>query len=241
MKFFRTIKGRSYSGYAWDHIHGFIMSGGQGMDDDDKPLAHVETTSDGVTFNHFASLPVGLSHHCLVSLNNAGDLFLSGGHDGEDHLGNTYMFLNNKGSWDPVEAMPTARDEVACGPVRGNPGGPVEEVVVAGGCTGDPSSVVEIFNIKLESWRAGKKLPFGIVEQAAAVPHHNTFLLIGGRVEGTFSDDYMDEVFEYKAAHDVWERLPGGLSSPRYGVTAIVISSEMIPSCNTTVSPNPTV
>ena len=40
--------------------------------------------------------------------------------------------------------------------MKGRPGGPVEEVVVAGGCTGDPTAVVEIFNLKLESWRTGK-------------------------------------------------------------------------------------
>ena len=55
-----------------------------------------------------------------------------------------------------MEDMPTARDEVMCGPVKGRAGGPVEEVVVAGGCTGDPTAVVEIFNVKLESWRTGE-------------------------------------------------------------------------------------
>ena len=74
----------------------------------------------------------------------------------KEHLGKTYVFRNGKGSWDRAEDMPTARDEIACGPVKGWVGGPLEEVVVAGGCADDPTSVVEIFNTKLGSWRTGE-------------------------------------------------------------------------------------
>ena len=80
------IKARSYGGYAWDDLHGLVMSGGgdsEDHDDDVEPLAHVETTRDGVTFEHFAPLPEGVMQHCLVSLGNGGDLFATGGHDGK--------------------------------------------------------------------------------------------------------------------------------------------------------------
>ena len=79
------IKARSYGGYAWDNLHGLVMSGGGDSDDHDdlEPLAHVETTSDGVTFEQFPPLPAGIMQHCLVSLDNGGDLFVTGGHDGE--------------------------------------------------------------------------------------------------------------------------------------------------------------
>lgn len=73
----------------------------------------------------------------------------------KNHFGKTYIFRNSKGSWDRMEDMPTPRDEVMCGPVKAHTGGPVEEVVVAGGCTGDPTAVVEIFNLKFQSWRTG--------------------------------------------------------------------------------------
>lgn len=96
-------------------------------------------------------------------------------------LRNAYVFRNSKKSWDPVEDMPTARDEIACGTVRSDPKGVAEEVVVAGGCTSDPTSVVEIFNLRLESWRAAKDLPFGVVQHGAVVPWHNTFIIVGGK------------------------------------------------------------
>ena len=66
------------------------------------------------------------------------------------------MFSNSVGIWDRVDDMPTARDEIACGPVRGSVGGPVQEVVVVGGCADDLTAVVEIFNVNLGSWRTGE-------------------------------------------------------------------------------------
>ena len=74
------------------------------------------------------------------------------------HIGKTYVFRNSKRSWDRVDDIPTARDEIACGPVKGRDGSPVGEVVVAGGCADDPTSVVEIFNVKLGSWRTGESI-----------------------------------------------------------------------------------
>ena len=81
MTFSRMIKARSHGGYAWDDQHGLVMSGGQ--DDNFKPLSHVETTSDGVNFDHFTPLPAAVMNHCLVALDNGGDLFVTGGDDGE--------------------------------------------------------------------------------------------------------------------------------------------------------------
>ena len=60
-----------------------------------------------------------------------------------------------------------------------------------------------------------------------AVPYRNTFVVVGGRKS--------ERVFKYKAEHDVWERLPVSLSKPSYGVTAVLITSEMIPTCNMTL------
>ena len=157
----RMQKARSYGGYAYDSLLGFVMSGG--MDDDDNPIAEVETTQDGVTFSKIASLPIEVKNHCLASLNNGGDLLVAGGHDGDYHLANAYVYRKSKDAWETVESMHTPRDEVICGPVRSVPDGTVEEVVVTG-CTGDlkwylyaeRSPMVEIFNLKLERWRAGK-------------------------------------------------------------------------------------
>ena len=73
---------------------------------------------------------------------------------------------------------------------------------------------------------SGTKLPFGSVPFAAAVRYGNTFVVVGGRKS--------ERVFEYKAERDVWERLPVSLSRQKYGATAVLITSEMIPTCNVT-------
>ena len=44
-----------------------------------------------------------------------------------------------------------------CGAVRSRPGGPVEQVVAAGGFDGNWLSAVEIYNLKSNTWKTGNK------------------------------------------------------------------------------------
>ena len=43
-----------------------------------------------------------------------------------------------------------------CGPVRSQPGGPVEEIVVSGGYNGNRLSKVEVYNVQEDSWETGR-------------------------------------------------------------------------------------
>ena len=45
--------------------------------------------------------------------------------------------------------------DLMCGPVRSQPGGPVEEIVVSGGSGG--SSKVEVYNVQEDSWQTGRR------------------------------------------------------------------------------------
>ena len=45
-----------------------------------------------------------------------------------------------------------------CGAVRSRPGGPVEQVVAAGGFDGSTLSEVEIFDVESNTWSKGKLL-----------------------------------------------------------------------------------
>ena len=60
----------------------------------------------------------------------------------------------------------------------------------------------------------------------AVVTYRNSFVVVVGRNS--------ERVFKYDAEHDVWEKLPVSLSKATYGVTAVLITSEMIPACNIT-------
>ena len=44
-----------------------------------------------------------------------------------------------------------------CGPVRSQPGGPVEEIVVSGGYNGNRLSKVEVYNVQEDSWQTGRR------------------------------------------------------------------------------------
>ena len=43
-----------------------------------------------------------------------------------------------------------------CGPVRSQPGGPVEEIVVSGGYKSGYLSKVEVYNVQEDSWETGR-------------------------------------------------------------------------------------
>ena len=86
--------------------HGWVITGGY-----PGPKSSAELTRDGRSFQTAPDLelPLGLSGHCLVSLDggDSGDFFLTGGYnDGINKK--TYLF--REGGWRPVKDMPTARD-----------------------------------------------------------------------------------------------------------------------------------
>ena len=96
-----------YDSAAASHpSHGWVITGGEG---DGGFLSSAESTRDGRTFRPFTPLPLGLSGHCLVSLEGSdrGDFLLTGGWDGSGYSKKTFLYRG--GEWKEVEDMPTAR------------------------------------------------------------------------------------------------------------------------------------
>ena len=87
--------------------HGWVITGGY-----PGYKSSVELTRDGRSFQTAPDLelPLGLKEHCLVSLDggDSGDLFLTGGSNGNGDNKKTYIF--RQGGWSPVKDMPTARN-----------------------------------------------------------------------------------------------------------------------------------
>ena len=98
---------RSYNGSVTHPNHGWVIAGG-GVG---ANLSSAEQTKDGKTFQPFASLPLPLREHGLVSLGKGGgrgDFFLVGGKTtGGDE--SKKAFIYDAGSWRAVADMPTAR------------------------------------------------------------------------------------------------------------------------------------
>ena len=63
-------------------------------------------------FRTFPSLPYKVTHHCLVSLRNGGDMFFTGGknhsYNGKETNG-TFIYRMSEGNWMQVPDMPTPR------------------------------------------------------------------------------------------------------------------------------------
>ena len=76
-----------------------------------------EITTDGVTFNAFTPLPIGLSNYCMVALDgDDGEFFVGGGDywklDGNNgrSLKSRRAFIYRDNQWVEVAQMPTARN-----------------------------------------------------------------------------------------------------------------------------------
>ena len=216
---------RSYSAAALNDRYGWVISGGYGGIGKSK-LSSVEHTSDGRNFETLPSMPIPLVSHCLVSLDGDedGDLFVTGGYADSDPNKRAFLFKN--GSWKEMESMPTARQSLMCGPVRSQPGGPVEKIVVTGGYKDGRLATVEVYNVKENSWETADDLPFGPLFGAAVIPFEDTFIMIGGYG----SNGYSDKLWKYKKSGE-WEEMPKKLNEGKVRATAIAVPSNIFPSC----------
>ena len=109
-----------------------------------------------------------------------------------------------------------------CGPVRSQPGGPVEKVVTAGGSNnGSYLSTTDIYNLATDSWSKGTPLPSALA-YAAVVPYETTFLVVGG---ATGNGIYSDKIFLYETSGEWSEQPHMKLSEGKRNVVALLVPS----------------
>ena len=94
---------RFKAGAAHHHVLGFLVSGGApGLQ------RTTEVTKDGITFEAFTPLPIGVQAPCAVALGgDDGDFFVGGGYDGSPHSKRAFIHRGNQ--WVEMREMPTAR------------------------------------------------------------------------------------------------------------------------------------
>merc|ERR1711879_325082 len=140
---------------------GFLITGGKHPE---SYKTSTEITRDGVTFEAFTPLPIGLRSHCMVALDGdeEGDFFVGGGHSsGQQYDKRAYIYKINQ--WVEVEELPTGRVAFMCGPVRASPGGSIEKIVAAGGWTaGGRLDNIDIYDINSDTWVTGNSLPYAL-------------------------------------------------------------------------------
>ena len=162
---------RAWAAAAHHQDKGFIVTGGSSG----YLLSSTEISKDGVTFEDFTPLPIALSGHCAVALNDNedGDFFVAGGWACSSQCSvSKRVFIHKNNQWYEVTEMPTSRygkkpsleieneliclkhfiAGLMCGPVRASPGGRVEKIVAAGGYY---KNKVEIYDITGNTWATG--------------------------------------------------------------------------------------
>ena len=99
---------RFKAGAAHHHVLGFLVSGGApGLQ------RTTEVTKDGITFEAFTPLPIGVQAPCAVALGgDDGDFFVGGGYDGSPHSKRAFIHRGNQ--WVEMQEMPTARHSKHC-------------------------------------------------------------------------------------------------------------------------------
>ena len=113
---FRMEYKRRAGAAAFDPIWGMVVTGGdEGLGS--SPLYTTERTNDANRFQEFTNLPYGVVNHCLVSLQNWGEMLLIGG-SGGTHTNDGNQFRSvlkyhpGDHRWYPVADMPTPREGI---------------------------------------------------------------------------------------------------------------------------------
>ena len=98
--------------------------------------------------------------------------------------------------------------------------------VIAAGSSYNPYKSVEKYNVLEDNWTFGNDLPFEVIG-ADSVPYGDTFALVGGEIDGQYSD----AVMIYKPTDDSWVVMEGALKTPKYLPTVIPVKRSMFPQC----------
>ena len=119
-------------------------------------------TSDGVTFAELPPMPIGMTSHCMVALDND-DLFVTGGAVPKDSGGSQYndksfLYHSDTMVWEELQGLPTPRGSLMCGLVHNI--NDEQDIIVVGGHGSEildfnTTDLVEIYNIQSGQWRTG--------------------------------------------------------------------------------------
>ena len=96
---------RTRSAAAHHKDLGFLVTGGV-----PGPKSSTEISKDGITFEAFTPLPVGLAHHCAVALDgDNGDFFIAGGATSSGDLSKR-AFIHRGNQWVEMKQMDLAHN-----------------------------------------------------------------------------------------------------------------------------------
>ena len=157
----------SYKNGSW------IITGGQKYSDGINVILNTSEILKNVGFIQGPNLPIPLSGHCSVNINEE-EIFIAGGY-GQPHLKNSFIFNNKAFSWDHLPLMKYGRFGHACGKLMTLFNDIV--VVVAGGLY---QNRIEKYSLVHSNWFILQNSEDQPIFKSASIQGETTFIIAGG-------------------------------------------------------------
>jgi hypothetical protein len=101
-------------------------------------------------------LPLEVSYHCLVSLNDTTLLLIGGRLQGGTYSKATYYYNTDHNTWTDGPSLTIGRDDHSCALFKSPQHGHTDTVIVTGGFDGGELASTEFLNLESNSWQSGK-------------------------------------------------------------------------------------
>ena len=189
----------------------------------------VYTEEDGIATKGALPPPWPRANYALTRISDT-QVMMTGGRAGNsEETDEAWIYDSFLDEWTEIESFAVARENHVAGLVQGTDGS--KYVVIAGGFDMEDGleRSAEVYSLRNQTWTKGPDLPFRL-HRPEVVPYEWSFLIVGGYVNGTYSDNivYFDPVtFD-------WVVLPDKLQQARASHIVMVVPKDY---CFTIQSP----
>ena len=223
---FGLIKERTHASSASLENSSWIIIGGQTYMEGAPVLLNDSEIFSNDLFVSGPGLPIPLSGHCTVKLND-GQIATVGGYGSENHLKDAFMLnLDQKPYyWSTLNSMETGRFGHACGKVQTFFYD--IEIIAAGGLHQEK---VEIYSIARETWLNGPRIEDRQMFKTATVQGEITFLLTGGielEPDCTTNNCRLDGIHVYDAGTNLFNEMEQKLAQGRGNHMSVALNTDV--------------
>ncbi len=141
--------------------HTLFVTGGRFTKDMSNQTNSVDFLHEGKWEAVTPSLPVLMSHHCMVK-SDSFSVMAIGGYHNYTTSANTYLFNSRLETWVNSPTLINRRDCVSCARIHTDENSSKFSIIVVGGFDGTRMRSTEILDAGSSVWRQGPELPIGI-------------------------------------------------------------------------------
>ena len=174
MEAFSLLKNRSHASSANFNNNSWIITGGQEYTGRTPVLLNSSEILQSNEFIQGPTLPIPLSGHCSVKLDE-GHIFIAGGYGDQSHLKDSFILIIKELSWEHLPMMKYGRFGHACGKAMTMFN--EIEIFVVGGLH---QNRIENFAIVQSKWFTLPTIEDQPIFKSATVQGETTFVITGG-------------------------------------------------------------